>query len=266
MNPSAEIIADGEARDVSTPQQAVTLFGTDDPGVVVDRATAVSRALMGVVRAQDLAVTIWQGGKPSEYLKVEAWTLLGSMVGVFPVTAWTKPITEGNRTVGWEARVEARTRDGGVVGAAEAMCMRAETTTKRNGEVVQRWLNADEHALRSMAQTRAVSKALASPLRFVATLAGFAGTPADEMPSSEQPSRQAASPALAGERPFQAGDPCPTCLENGVKWAKFREFRGMLQCNGKLRNGGFANHPAPINAAEAKEIEASDVDPDDIPF
>ena len=244
-------IIEAEARDVTPPQGgALTLFNTDDPGAVVDRATAVSTALMKVVRAQNLAVTIWQGGKPSEYLKVEAWTLLGSMVGVFPVTVWTKPILEGSRTVGWEARVEARTRDGSLVGAAEAMCMRDEKTTKRNGEVVQRWKDADEHALRSMAQTRGVSKALAAPLRFIAVIAGYAGTPVEEMPHGEADNGRPAASAPAGERPFQVGDSCPTCLQNGCNWAKFRLYQGNLRCNGKLQSGAWANHPAPLTSAE----------------
>jgi hypothetical protein len=36
-----------------------------------------------------------------------------------------------------------------------------------------------------MAQTRATSKALSGPLRFVMTLAGYEATPADEMPHDE---------------------------------------------------------------------------------
>jgi hypothetical protein len=43
-----------------------------------------------------------------------------------------------------------------------------------------------------MAQTRATSKALGSPLRFIVTLAGYEGTPAEEMPS--QDAQQAAPP------------------------------------------------------------------------
>ncbi len=62
--------------------------------------------------------------------------------------------------------------DGRVVGSAEAMCSRSETT----------WANRDDYALRSMAQTRATSKAMRQPLGFVMALAGFDPTPAEEMP------------------------------------------------------------------------------------
>lgn len=141
-----------------------TLFGTDDPEQVVASATKAAKALAKVVTGQKLAVKI-QG---REHVRVEGWTLLGSMLGVFPVVAWTKKLENG-----WEARVEARTRAGDVVGAAEAECLRSEKT----------WASRDDYALRSMAQTRATSKALRAPLGFVMQLAGFDATPAEEMPA-----------------------------------------------------------------------------------
>lgn len=143
---------------------AVTLFGTDDPDQVLVRATSVAKALDGVLSQTGLSLNI-SGRK---YVKVEGWTFLGNLVGVFPRTAWSRPV-EG----GWEARVEAVTRDGAVVGAAEAVCMRAE----RN------WANRDDYALRSMAQTRAMGKALRMPLGFIAVLAGYDPLPADEVPA-----------------------------------------------------------------------------------
>jgi hypothetical protein len=71
--------------------------------------------------------------------------------------------------------VVAKTLSGQVVGAAEAMCTHSENT----------WRNRDEYALRSMAQTRAVSKALRLPLGFVMQLAGYEATPAEEMPTDD---------------------------------------------------------------------------------
>lgn len=140
-----------------------SLWRTDDPAEVLTRATDTAEALMPVIRARGLVVSI-QG---RDHLTVEAWQTLGAMVGVSPVCVWTRKLEDG-----WEARVEARASDGRVVGAAEAECLRGE----------DRWSRADDFAVRSMAQTRATSKALASVLRFVATLGGAAGTPAEEMP------------------------------------------------------------------------------------
>ena len=148
-----------------------TLFGTDDPAAVIAKATAAAKPLAEVVRAQRLAVGI--NGR--EHVKVEGWTLLGSMLGVFPICVWSRKLEDG-----WEARVEARTRDGALVGAAEAECLRSES----------KWKSRDDYALRSMAQTRATSKALRQPLGFVMQLAGFDATPAEEMPTDAGQFRQ----------------------------------------------------------------------------
>lgn len=162
----AEVVEPGT--ELAAPGDAPTsnLFKTDDPVEVLAKAQATADALMPVVRAKNLISVI--SGR--DHLRVEAWTTLGAMLGVTPVCVWTKMLKNG-----WEARVEARTLDGRVIGAAEAECLRDEST----------WKDRDDYALRSMAQTRATSKALASVLRFVATLAGLEGTPAEEMPGSE---------------------------------------------------------------------------------
>lgn len=147
-----------------------TLFRTDDPAEVAARAIATADALMGVVnqRRRDLISVI--SGK--DYPQVECWTLLGTLLGVFPVCEWTRPITDNEGTIlGWEARVTAKTRDGSVVGAAESMCMFAERT----------WANRESFALRGMAESRATSRALRKPLGFVMKLAGLEATAAEEM-------------------------------------------------------------------------------------
>lgn len=161
----AEVIEE-PGTELEAPTQPSTLFRTDNPAEVLTRAQATADALMPVVRSKNLISNI-QG---REHLRVEAWTTLGAMLGVTPVCTWTRKLEDG-----WEARVEARTLDGRVIGAAEAECLRGEST----------WAKRDDYALRSMAQTRATSKALASVLRFVATLAGVEGTPAEEMPTTD---------------------------------------------------------------------------------
>lgn len=148
---------------VPAPQPG-TLFHTDDPVEVVEKATRIAGALKDVLHKQKMIQRI-QG---KDHVKVEGWVTLGAMLGVVPVVVWTKKLDRG-----WEARVEARTLDGRVIGAAEAECLKDET----------RWAKADDYAVRSMAQTRATSKALGGPLRFIVTLAGYNGTPAEEMPA-----------------------------------------------------------------------------------
>lgn len=144
------------------PERGVTLFGTNDPVKVVEMASGVASALSKVIDDRELFSNI-SGRK---HVRVEGWTLCGSMLGVFPVCIWTRQV-EG----GWEARVEAKLRDGSVVGAAEAQCTRSEKT----------WANRDDYAIRSMAQTRATSKALRLPLGFIVSMGGYEATPAEEM-------------------------------------------------------------------------------------
>lgn len=144
-------------------QPPANLFHTENPVEVLEKASEVAAALKDVLRKQGMVQNI--SGR--EHVKVDGWQTLGSMLGVVPVVTWTRELEDG-----WEARVEARTLDGRVVGAAEAMCTRRE----------KMWKGRDPYALRSMAQTRATSKALRGPLGFVVTLAGYEGTPAEEMP------------------------------------------------------------------------------------
>jgi hypothetical protein len=118
------------------------------------------------------------------------------MLGVFPVLESCEPV-ELDGVKGFKAAVNAQTRSGEIVGRAEAYCMTNE----------KRWDKAELYAVASMAQTRAVSKALRLPLGFVVQLAGYETTPADEMPPGGQ-SAPADSPAP--DRPF---DPTQDLLE-----------------------------------------------------
>lgn len=162
----AEVVETGTDLEVR-PEGNVNLFGTSEPADVVRRAGEVADVLSSVLREKKLIQRIGS----SDHVRVEGWTLCGSMLGVFPFCVWTRKLEDG-----WEARVEARTLNGAVVGSAEAECLRSENT----------WKNRDDYALRSMAQTRATSKALRQPLGFIVQLAGFNPTPAEEMPASSK--------------------------------------------------------------------------------
>ncbi len=186
----AEIVDEDELLPVVYEKPATPgLFGTDDPELVVVKAADVSKALARVVRDRKLFANI--NGK--DYVLIGGWTLLGSMLGVFPVVIWSRKPEDG-----WEARVEARTRDGAVVGAAESECLRSE----------RKWARADDYAIRSMAQTRATAKALRLPLGFVFELEGFEGTPADEIPTGDDVRRDDRR-ARDDEQRARARDPIP---------------------------------------------------------
>lgn len=154
------------------PQQNVALFGTSDPVDVVRQATRVADALKEVIVKKKLVSNI--SGK--EYPQVEAWQTLAVMLGLATVCEWTREVADG-----WEARVIVQ-RNGMTIAAAEAQCTRSERA----------WSKRDAYALRSMAQTRAVSKSLRSVLGFVMVLSGFQPTPAEEMPTDDKPPKQPA--------------------------------------------------------------------------
>jgi hypothetical protein len=163
-----DVVVEPAAGLPAVRSQSVTLLGTDDPATFLAKARETALSLAVAVHDADYVVDI--SGR--QHVKVEGWTMLGSMLGVFPIVVWTHRLSDPE---GWEARVEARTRGGELVGASEAQCTRDETmwsfhpVSRRGAKLTPR----DDHALRSMAQTRATRAALRGPLGFIFGLAGF---------------------------------------------------------------------------------------------
>ena len=149
---------------------AGTLFGTSDPRVALERMADIATALVDVIDTKKLYATI--AGR--KHITVEGWTTLGGMLGVVPIVTGTRANDTGDGIV---ATVEARTLDGRVVGAAEGECSRAES----------KWKSRDPYAIRSTAQTRAISRALRAPLGQIIALAGYEATPAEEIPRPPPP-------------------------------------------------------------------------------
>lgn len=174
--PSREVV-----RHEQVVEHGVTLFGTNDPSEVVQRAAKVATALKDIIRKQRLTTRIGQ----NDHVQVEGWQTLGSMLGVFPVPAapveeipWPEVTPkklqrqkEDGFVFGFKASYNAQTLSGAIVGGGSAECRRTE----------QKWMGRDDHALKSMAQTRAQSKALKAPMGFIVTMAGYEATPAEEM-------------------------------------------------------------------------------------
>jgi hypothetical protein len=226
----------------------LNLFGSDDPDVVVAQAAKVAGALCEVINSQGLYVTI----RGKKYVKVEGWTLLGTMLGVFPITVWSRKLEDG-----WEARVEARTLDGRVVGAAESMCTRAET----------RWRTADEYAIRSMAATRTTGKALRQPLGFVMPLAGFQETPAEEMTSQDEPQPAHSSHAAPIDPTREQWNEISRLLDRlaelrpGIDWkARAVELVGVpsRSLTGRMADELIGKLRATVEAAEEFETGGED--------
>jgi hypothetical protein len=170
---TAEVIDVGPSTelDVYEPPLAPNLFGPD-PERALARMAELATPLADVIEKKKLYATI--SGR--RHITAEGWTTLGGMLGVVPVVCWTRPNETGD---GYVARVEARTLDGRVVGAAESECSRVES----------KWKNRDPYAIRSMAQTRAIGRALRAPLGQIVVLAGYEPAGAEEIPSEPEQAR-----------------------------------------------------------------------------
>ncbi len=148
------------------PEEQTASLGTirlATPEAVIDRAKSIATSLAQIIKDKELFNTI--NGK--EYVRVEGWTTLGAILGVLPREVGVKKIENG-----YEARVELiRQSDCAVIGAASALCSRDERL----------WAGRDEHAVRSMAITRATSKAYRLGFSWIIQLAGYQATPAEEM-------------------------------------------------------------------------------------
>lgn len=160
-------VIDGKTGELVPYEQAtMTLFGTLDPDKAIGEASHYAKALAKVVNQQKLFTQIGQ----SKHIRVEGWQTLGAMTGVFAIGEGEPEPVEINGVGGFKATVVA-TRNGEIIGRATAYCMRDE----------ERWSKQPTHAVASMAQTRATSKALKGPLGFIVKLAGYSSTPAEEM-------------------------------------------------------------------------------------
>jgi hypothetical protein len=188
--------------------------------------------LADVIEAKKLYATI--GGR--RHITAEGWTTLGGMLGVVPIVCWTRPNESGD---GYVARVEARTLDGRIVGAAESECSRVERT----------WKNRDPYAIRSMAQTRAIGRALRAPLGQIVVLAGYEPASAEEIPS--EPESASANP----ERTSPADPVAATPAQLDELRTLIRTLRGAdPETDWKARARDMAGVPAEMLTKTSAEM------------
>ena len=143
-------------------------------------ATNVANTLAPLVRDQGLTVKgLNRSNKEAEYVTVEGWEVLGTFLGIVPVTTIIKEIkNKQDRTVGYVARATLYQnpiiQNDEIVGGT--VIARAEAQADRSG------FQKDMFAIASMAQTRALGKAYRMGLSWIMKMAGFEGTPSEDMP------------------------------------------------------------------------------------
>ena len=158
--------SDVMVRDVGAAEILAPLPAMQDPDRTIAEATKAATALQQVVARKTDPVMV--NGK--QYLEFEDWQTLGHFYGVHVRTRDAEPVTI-NGIEGARARADVLNASGQIIGGAEAVCLRDE----------EQWGVKPWFQLASMAQTRAGAKALRNVLAWVAVLAGYKPTPAEEM-------------------------------------------------------------------------------------
>lgn len=198
----------------TTDPHGFALYKSTTPAEQLSEAREIATVLVEVVKERGLYKNLG-GTKPHVFC--DGWVFLGGMVGVFPVTEWTRELKDADgNALGWEARVLAQTPDGFTISASESECRFDEAN----------WKGKPSYALRGMAQTRATGRALRQPLSPLMVLAGFAATPAEEMDGINT-----ATPV-----PASVDDPhCPACrVELGVMSPLFHnDKKPFWKCKAK---------------------------------
>jgi hypothetical protein len=154
---------------VMDPAILDTMFASRDPKAIVQRIADVADVLMNAVHQRDLARRY--GDNPNEFLHIEAWQFLSSMLGMTVVGVDSRPLADGS---GWEATAELRhVASGRVLGRRDGMCQKTEPT------FAKRKTPPAENTLRQMAQLRAARVAARSVLGFIPKIGGFEITDPD---------------------------------------------------------------------------------------
>lgn len=136
------------------------------PAQITIQAMEAAKELQKIVDSREKKLVI--GGK--QYLFFEDWQTLGRFNRTTAKVVDTKEIYQGEKLIGFFARAVC-VKDGMEISAADAECCFDEPN----------WGDKPRFQLRSMAQTRACAKALRNCLAFVAVLANYEPTPAEEI-------------------------------------------------------------------------------------
>lgn len=147
----------------TTKEVALKDYSLDTVGEVSEMATILKDHIV----KQDLFTNI----KGKNYVNVEGWQFAGGLLGLTPIITKVQNLSSDDEFK-YMAQVELeRLSDGKIVSRGVAICSNKEYTKK----------SFDEYAICSMAQTRAVGKAYRNTLAWIMKMAGYQGTPSEEM-------------------------------------------------------------------------------------
>lgn len=141
------------------------------PDRVIAEAKIAVNVFKSVIEQKPRKVII----NKEQYLEYEDWQTLGEFYRCSAITKDAMPV-EIDGVKGAKAHADLVDIDTGlIIGGAEAYCLRDE----------ENWGGKPWFQLASMAQTRAGAKAFRNRLAWVAVMAGYRPTPAEEMAGAE---------------------------------------------------------------------------------
>jgi hypothetical protein len=141
------------------------------PSEQIQMAKQLSETLLNMVEQTKAYAVISE----KRYLQLEAWQFIGQANKVSASPEWITPVCEGEVVVSYEAKVNLINEDGIIVGSGIMECGLDESVCRgKTGR-------AKHLAAKSMAQTRAASKAYRLKYSWIVMLAGFQPTTAEEM-------------------------------------------------------------------------------------
>jgi hypothetical protein len=165
----------GEVLEETLPEKALLplipsvrlgVVSANSAGEFVKAAASVATVLAEIIDTKNL----WKSISGKRHVMVEGWTTCAAMMGCLP-----REVSNEGRDGIYTAVVElVRITDGAVLTRASAEC----------GEDPP-WNKRALYARRSMAATRATSKACRLAFSWVMVLAGYEATPGDEMPPDD---------------------------------------------------------------------------------
>ena len=180
-----EIKNDDQTQEIAVVEETTSLpdYAILNPeipmSVKVGVATNVANCLAPLVRQQGLVVKgLNAKDKEAEYVTVEGWEVLGTMLGIVPITEVVETIKNDKGKIrGYKARASLYRNpimeNGKIVGGTLIATTEASAT-------VEGW-QKDGPGMMSMAQTRALGKCYRMALSWIMKMAGYEGTPAEEM-------------------------------------------------------------------------------------
>jgi len=147
--------------------------------VKVGVATNVANCLSDLIKSQGLVKKGLNKKDPeAEYVLVEGWEVLGTMLGIVPVTEVVEKITNDKGKVrGFKARAYLYRNP--IMEHGEIVKGTLIATTEASATV--EGFQKDTASMMSMAQTRALGKCYRMALSWIMKMAGYEGTPAEEM-------------------------------------------------------------------------------------